>query len=111
MAAPAADGSQQDAMRLKHGFNVVLVGVAAIFAVFVVAVIAIAQTNYDAQIVTLAEAIAGIIGTMVGAFFGLQLGAQGKEKSDEERRQAQEQLTRLAAAVEPSVARSALNLS
>jgi hypothetical protein len=58
------------------------------------------------------------IGTMVAAYFGVQAGSAGKEKADENAKnaneaalRAQRELTELAAVMDPAAARTALHIS
>jgi hypothetical protein len=47
---------------------------------------------------------------IIGAFFGVQVGAAGKEKAEAARKEAEEKALKLASAMEPEVAARILKL-
>ena len=60
-----------------YGFIVVILGLVFVLAVFVFAIF---KFNSASDVTTTVTSVGGVIGTIVGAFFGLQLGAAGKER-------------------------------
>ena len=52
----------------------------------------------------------GIVGGLAGAFFGVQVGAAGKEQDKAERIEAQRQLLKMTALAPHDVAKRALNI-
>jgi hypothetical protein len=85
--------AQADATRWRYGFFVVLAGIVAILAAFGAAVFA------TGQFAALFAGVAGVIGTIVGAYFGVQAGQSGKARVEAELARAQELVIRLAAYV------------
>jgi hypothetical protein len=77
----------------KYGFIVVILGLVFVLAVFVFAIF---KFNSASDVTTTVTSVGGVIGTIVGAFFGLQLGAAGKEKVEQERNNAQRMALMLA---------------
>ena len=77
----------------KYGFIVVILGLVFVLAVFVFAMF---KFNSASDVTTTVTSVGGVIGTIVGAFFGLQLGAAGKEKVEQERNNAQRMALMLA---------------
>jgi hypothetical protein len=81
-----------DLARIKYGFVVVLVGLAAVVFIYTVA---IWHWTAASDVTAAVGSAGGVIGTIVGAFFGLQLGAAGKEKAEEQRDRAELQRDRV----------------
>lgn len=77
------------------GFWIVIAGLVAVAAVFVIAV---EKYSSAADASTVLGAVTGAIGALVGAFFGVQAGSAGKDKADAARDDAQEKLVALLAA-------------
>ncbi len=88
-------------MRIKYGFWIVLLGLVLVAAVFLAA---IAKWSAAQDVAAAVGSVTGIIGTMVGAFFGVQVGSAGKEKAETARNEAENKAFRLAAALSPDVA-------
>jgi hypothetical protein len=87
------------------GVVVVIIGVGA------VATIASASlgTVPDGEKATVAAAAFSVLGTIVGAYFGLHVGSQGKEEAEQGRRLATAKVERLAAELSPDAANRALS--
>jgi uncharacterized membrane protein len=60
---------------------------------------------------TLVSAFIGIVGTLVGAFLGVQVGAAGKQKSEESRQKSEDKANRALAALPPEKAAEVLSKS
>jgi hypothetical protein len=99
-------GERAEQMRILYGFWVVVLGFGL---VALVALAAIYKWTTAAEVATVVSSITGVVGTVVGAFFGLQVGSAGKAKAEADRNAAEERALRLAAAVEPAVAMRVLN--
>jgi phage tail tape-measure protein len=69
-----------DELRIKYGFWIVVIGLLVIGAVFGLSV---SKWAAAADVATAAGPVTSVIGTLVGAFFGVQLGAAGKDKAEE----------------------------
>ncbi len=93
--------------RTKYGFYLVIIGLVVILVVFVVAVRKYTTAN---EVVTVIGSVTGVIGTIVGAFFGVQVGAAGKEKAETARQHAEERALKLASAMQPEVAARILGM-
>jgi hypothetical protein len=63
----------------------------------------------EAERATVAAAAFSVLGTIVGAYFGLRVGAKGKEDAEQQRQVATAKVERLAAEVEPSKAKDILD--
>ncbi len=85
-----------DLQRIKYGFLVVLGGLAAVALIYVLAVW---RWTDASDVATAVSSAVGVIGTLVGAFFGVQVGSAGKEKAEEKRVQAEDRLHRSEAQV------------
>ncbi|MGI5272832.1 hypothetical protein ACQEUU_27050 [Nonomuraea sp. CA-218870] len=85
--------AQADAARWRYGFFVVLTGIVATLVAFGAAVYATGESA------ALFAGVAGVVGTIIGAYFGVQAGQSGKARVDAELAKAQELVVRLAAYV------------
>jgi len=79
--------------RIQSGFVVVILGLVFVLAVFVIAIFKFSSAS---DVTTTVTSVGGVIGTIVGAFFGLQLGAAGKEKVEQQRNKAEQMALMLA---------------
>jgi uncharacterized protein YacL len=68
------------------GFGVVLVGLLAVLAAFIIAAFKVDSGDVSA----LFSGLTGVIGTIVGAYFGLQVGQAGKKEADKARDKAED---------------------
>ncbi|GAA0976408.1 hypothetical protein GCM10009555_035880 [Acrocarpospora macrocephala] len=87
--------AQSDAARWRYGFYVVLTGLVVILVGFAVAVLRTGEAG------TLFAGMAGVVGTIIGAYFGVQAGQSGKDRAEAELRRANDRATRMAAYVGP----------
>jgi hypothetical protein len=87
MAKQTGGTGTDDAGRWKYGLWVVFAGLAVILAAFGAALVAFSEA---ADVSTALAPVTGVVGTIVGAYFGVQAGAAGKEKAEEERAHATE---------------------
>ncbi|MGW0806471.1 hypothetical protein [Nonomuraea sp. NPDC002799] len=101
-SAPALDAmmtqddltaAQADATRWRYGFLVVVTGIGAILIAFAAAVFA------TQEFAALFAGVAGVVGTIIGAYFGVQAGQSGKARVEAELARSQEMVVRLAAYV------------
>jgi hypothetical protein len=76
-----------------QGFIVVILGLVCLLAVFLFSMFKFSSAS---DVTTTVASVGGVIGTIVGAFFGLQLGAAGKDKVEQQRNKAQERALELA---------------
>jgi hypothetical protein len=71
--------------KTKYGYHIVVVGIALVAALYIATIIIFAlltPDNLANNVVAAMGAITGVIGSLVAAYFGLQAGSAGKEKSD-----------------------------
>jgi hypothetical protein len=85
--------AQADAARWRYGFFVVLTGLGVVLVAFAAAVFA------SGEFATLFAGVCGVVGTIIGAYFGIQAGQSGKSRVELELRRAHEMAVRLAAHV------------
>lgn len=93
MTADDFTAAQADAARWRYGFYVVVTGIVAILVAFGAAVFA------SGEFAPLFAGVAGVVGTIIGAYFGVQAGQSGKARVEAELARAQELVVRLAAYV------------
>ncbi len=73
--------------RLKYGFWIIMSGFALIAFI---AVISIFTWSEVTNVTTMVGAVASLVGTVVGAFLGVQVGAAGKERAEASRERSQQ---------------------
>jgi type VI protein secretion system component VasK len=82
------EGSKTAAVNALAGFLVV---VAALAAVVVICSITLATVSEEASKVAIATAAIGVIGTIVGAFFGIKIASDTRKASEAGRERAEAQ--------------------
>lgn len=92
---------QADYLRIKYGFWIVVIGLTIVAAVFLVA---ITKWTAASDVTAVVGSVTGMVGTIIGAFFGVQVGSAGKEKAESDRKVAEDKALRLASAMQPEVA-------
>jgi hypothetical protein len=100
---PEQDSGKEatDQMRVKYGYYIILAGFLLVGLVFVAAV---AKWNTAGDVTAVVGSVTSLIGTVVGAFLGVQVGSQGKEKAEDARKAAENKALRFAAALPPGTA-------
>jgi protein-S-isoprenylcysteine O-methyltransferase Ste14 len=96
-------GNENDQLRIKYGFWIVFLGLVVAAAVFFGAIF---HWTAAADVATAVGSVTGVIGTVVGAFFGIQAGSEGKEQVEAARVRAETNASRLALVLPPDVAAS-----
>jgi hypothetical protein len=81
-----ATAPSPDELRIKYGYRVILGGFILVAVVLLVAILRWDVANDVALVVGL---FTSMVGTIVGAFFGIQVGSQGKEEALVAREQAE----------------------
>ena len=84
---PVATAEEIDRLRLRYGFWISIIGFALVFLVTLIATFTWAEVT---SVATLVGAVASLVGTVVGLFFGVQVGAVGKERADAARERSEE---------------------
>ena len=78
-ATPVATEEDIDRLRLRYGFWIIITGFALVFLITLIATFRWAEVT---SVATVVGAGASLVGTVVGAFFGVQIGAVGKERAE-----------------------------
>lgn len=94
---PHDDGGGRDRFRLRYGFWIIITGFALVAFITMVATFRWAEVT---SVATVVGAVASLVGTVVGAFFGVQVGAVGKERAEASRERSEE-LARVALSMLP----------
>jgi len=87
-------GAQSDEKRTTYGFWVVLTGLMIVLISFLATIM---KWTTAADVSTVLASITSVVGTLVGTFFGVQVGSTGKEKSDVARNNAEVKLRQVSA--------------
>jgi hypothetical protein len=95
-----------DKFHLKYGFWVIIIGFILVAVIFIVAIF---KWQEASDVTAVVGAFTGLVGTVVGAFFGAQIGSAGKEKAERERKEAEEKAFRIATLIPPDKAKDILN--
>ena len=83
-AGSAVAGPTVD-LKARYGFFIVIVGLISVIVLYISTILIFANLtpeNLANNVVACMGAITGVVGSLVGAYFGVQLGASGKEASD-----------------------------
>jgi hypothetical protein len=80
--APVTTTEEIDRLRLRYGFWIIITGFALVFLITLIATFRWVEVT---SVATVVGAVASLVGTVVGAFFGVQVGAVGKERAEAER--------------------------
>lgn len=109
-----ADAQGTETLRLRYGLAVILAGFLLVLSV---SLAAMWKWNLAQEVAVVTGAVAGLVGTVVGAYFGIQVGAAGSEHVERARRDAENarsraeiRALRLAGSSEPAHAAAALAL-
>ncbi len=84
---PVATTEDIDRLRLRYGFWIIITGFTLVFLITLMASFRWAEVT---SVATVVGAVASLAGTVVGAFFGVQVGAVGKERADAARERSDE---------------------
>jgi hypothetical protein len=84
--APAQMTEDIDRLRLRYGFWIIITGFALVFLITLIATFRWVEVT---SVATVVGAVASLVGTVVGAFFGVQVGAVGKERAEAERERSE----------------------
>jgi uncharacterized membrane protein len=95
-----------DKIHIKYGFWVIIIGFILVTVIFIVAIF---KWQEASDVTAVVGAFTGLVGTVVGAFFGAQIGSAGKEKAEKARKEAEEKAFRIAALLPPEKAKSVIN--
>lgn len=85
--------------RTTYGFVIVLAGLLVVTVVFVASLMKFGTVS---DVTAVLGAVTGLIGTIIGAFFGIQVGAEGKTREMEARNKAEDFARELAGRVSPT---------
>ena len=90
-----------DRLRLRYGFWIIVTGFALVAFITMVATFRWAEVT---SVATVVGSVASLVGTVVGAFFGVQVGAVGKERADAARERSEEGLKAALSMLPPEAA-------
>src|SRR5687767_3896803 len=76
-----------DRLRLRYGFWIIITGFALVFLITLIATFRWVEVT---SVATVVGAVASLVGTVVGAFFGVQVGAVGKERAEAARERSEQ---------------------
>ena len=93
---------QVDLLRLRYGLWIILTGFAL---VALISVVSIFRWEDVTNIATVIGATTSLVGTVVGAFLGVQVGSVGKERAEADRQRSEEMAQRALSMLPPEVAR------
>jgi hypothetical protein len=86
---------------------ILIVGLGLVF-VFILSLVALGTVQGDQKATTLAAAL-GVIGTIVGTYFGHKAGSAGKERAENAREAEAAKVQELTAELQPEPAKAALD--
>jgi hypothetical protein len=76
---PVPTSEEIDRLRLRYGFWIIITGFALVFIITLISTFRWAELT---SVATVVGAVTSLVGTVVGAFFGVQVGAVGKERAE-----------------------------
>jgi hypothetical protein len=86
-STPVTTTEEIDRLRLRYGFWIIITGFALVFLITVISTFRWVEVT---SVATVVGAVASLVGTVVGAFFGVQVGAVGKERAEAERERSEQ---------------------
>jgi hypothetical protein len=89
--------AEADAARMRYGFYVVITGLVVVLIGFAAAVI------QSGEVATLFAGVCGVVGTVIGAYFGVQAGQAGKDRAEAELRRVNDMAIRMAGYAGPGM--------
>jgi hypothetical protein len=98
---PAPTPEDIDRLRLRYGFWIIITGFALVFLITLIATFTWAAVT---SVATVVGAVSSLVGTVVGAFFGVQVGAVGKERAEAARERSEEGLKAALSMLSPEAA-------
>jgi hypothetical protein len=105
--ARADDAKDAEIARARYGVTVVLAGLAVTLLAFGLALLAFDKAG---SVSAALAPITGVIGTIVGAYFGVQVGSSGRSQAEAARAKAEDDARRLAIVADPGPAMSVLGM-
>ncbi len=73
--------------RLRYGFWIIISGFALVAFIAIISIFRWAEVT---SVATVVGAVASLVGTVVGAFFGVQVGAVGRDRAEASRERSEE---------------------
>jgi hypothetical protein len=84
---PMTSQQEIDELRLRYGFWIIITGFALVAFITILSTFRWTEVT---SVATVVGAVASLVGTVVGAFFGVQVGAVGKERAEDARERSEE---------------------
>jgi uncharacterized protein YacL len=82
-----------ETVRMRYGLWVVVIGLLIVLAVVGLALLKFSTAN---DITAVVGSVTSVIGTIVGAFFGIHVGAAGKDKAEDRANKAEDKASKAA---------------
>ena len=98
---PGATSEDIDRLRLRYGFWIIITGFALVFLITLISTFRWVEVT---SVATVVGAVASLVGTVVGAFFGVQVGAVGKERADAARERSEQRIKTALSMLPPEAA-------
>ena len=99
--ATLTTSEEVDRLRLRYGFWIIITGFTLVFLITLIASFRWAEVT---SVATVVGAVASLVGTVVGAYFGVQVGALGKERANAARERSEEGLKAALSMLPPEAA-------
>ena len=93
--------SEVEKLRILKAFWLSVIGLS--LAALLVVILLVYGFNKASEITSVVGLFTSVLGTLVGAFFGLQIGTAGKEKAEQRADEAQKRANALQGAATPEV--------
>lgn len=93
-----SNSSPTDSIRLKYGFWIIMSGLIIVMIAFLVATF---RWQNAEDVTATVGIITSFIGTLVGAYLGIKIGSEGKDKEVAERKKAEKKAFNLAGRLDP----------
>ena len=96
--------------RLKRAYNLALIGFLSVISLTIFLTICFSK-GFDKSdsVVSIVQPFLTLLGTLVGTFFGIQVGSSGKEELAEQAKDANDKVVAFAASIEPKNLNAAID--
>ena len=95
--------SELETQRMRYAFWLAVAGL-GFSAALVIFLVIVAEMRASADIVAIVGVFTSVTGTLVGAFFGAQIGSAGREQEREERRYSEKMAIMAMGKLDPTAA-------
>lgn len=105
---PAKTDPKTEQLRINRAFWLAIFGLT--LAAIVAVTLFFGGMDEASDLTSVVGLFTSVLGTLVGAFFGLQIGSAGKEEAEERANEAQKQVNALASAADKNTLKTAREL-